>query len=115
MPPLRFPRAPVSRRAAGAAVPFEKPKDPTTATRHLYCCNCPPLADGADWKTHDLVVFCREHGHVEVQDLFSVAGKPWAVVTFADAAAAEAAMLELQKTPVNGRKVHVQVPCSPCK
>lgn len=45
----------------------------------------------------------------------SVAGKPWAVVTFANAAAAEAAMLELQKTPVNGRKVHVQVPCSPCK
>ena len=105
--------APGSRRAAGTEIPFAKPKDPAAATRHLYCCNCPPLVDGADWTTHDLVIFCREHARAEVQDFFSVAGKPWAVVTFTDAAAAGAAMLELQQRPLNGRKVHVQVPHAP--
>lgn len=91
--------------SAGAEVPFCKPKI-SEPTRHLYCCNCPTLADGADWQKHVLVEFCRGYGHVE--SFFSVAGKSWAVVSFVDASAAAAALEALKTTPIEGRKVHVQ-------
>jgi alkylated DNA repair dioxygenase AlkB/SAM-dependent methyltransferase len=91
---------------AGNKFPFGKPKDPSIPTRHLYCCNCPPLLEGADWKHHELVRFCGDYGLVE--DYFTVSGKPWAVVSFADTAGASAAMQALQDRPLLGRAVHVQ-------
>ena len=86
-------------------MPFCKAKasDPT---RHLYCCNFPALADGADWQDHVLVKFCRGYGNVE--DFFSVPGKSWAVVSFVDADDAAAVVVALKTTPIEGRLVHVQ-------
>ena len=86
-------------------MPFSKPKtsDPTC---HIYCCNCPPLEDGADWQHHELVKFCSGYG--EVENFCSVAGKSWAVVSFADTNAAAAALGALKTTPLQGRLVHVQ-------
>ena len=92
----------------GAHVPFGKPSDASVPTPHLYCCNCPPLPEGADWNTHELVNFCRKNANATIADFYSVSEKPWAVLTFSDAAAAAAAMAALQAAPVNGRTVHVQ-------
>jgi hypothetical protein len=93
---------------AGAHVPFGKPRDASVPTPHLYCCNCPTLPKGADWNTHELVKFCREHANSTITDFYSVPEKPWAVLTFGNAEAAAAAMIALQAIPVNGRAVHVQ-------
>ena len=97
-------------------VPFRKPKDPAAETRHLYCCNCPPLPEASagagagagadDWRLHPLVEACS--GHAAVEDFFTVAGKPWAVLSFADSRGAAAAMRALQGAPLLGRPVHVQ-------
>jgi alkylated DNA repair protein alkB family protein 8 len=96
------------KKTGGVEVPFRKPKDPTAPTRHLYCCNCAPLPAGSadDWRRHSLVEACR--GHAKVEAFFTVAGLPWAVLSFADSPSAMAAMLALQGMRLLGRPVHVQ-------
>ena len=98
------------KRTGGVEVPFRKPKD-TAPTRHLYCCNCAPLPAGSegadDWRRHSLVEACRGRD-APVEAFFTVAGKPWAVLSFADSRSATAAMLALQGMRLLGRPVHVQ-------
>ncbi|KAJ1476752.1 hypothetical protein T484DRAFT_1907362, partial [Baffinella frigidus] len=98
------------RKEAGIHIPFRKPRDPTAATRYLYCTNCPewlPAKEGG-WQTHPLVEGLAEEGACAVQGVFVVAGKPLAFLTFADAEAAAAARTLLTADSfLPGRVMHV--------
>jgi len=91
--------------SADQLIPFTKPKDLSTPTFHLYCCNSPPLQAGSDWRTHSLVEFCSAHG--QIKEFYSISGKSWVFLSFNEISQAMAAMQVFPSVFACEERVHV--------